>query len=267
MYSALKKNIFVVLFFVLFIAGYTEDESRYDENVYKKVCTYISRRFPKSIYNKIDNNRIDFLKDLTAVLKDEKEDELILVDKLNLLDKDYKPKNIILLVNIKDRKYVLYRHDIYLAKIAERPLQRMAEAAQKDGVEILIRSAYRDHANQSRLFQRYIKEYGPYETSVFSAPPGASQHQLGTTIDFGSIDDSYADTAAGKWMFNNAWRFGWSLSYPKDMEHITGYKWESWHYRYLGVEACKFQKEWFGDIQQYMLEFIDLWKKEKAKLN
>lgn len=78
--------------------------------------------------------------------------------------------------------------------------------------------------------------------SVFSAPPGASQHQLGTVIDLGSIDDSYADTAEGKWMFKNAWKYGWSLSYPKDMEHITGYKWESWHYRYLGVEACKFQK-------------------------
>lgn len=109
--------------------------------------------------------------------------------------------------------------------------------------------------------------HGKKNTQSFSAPPGASQHQLGTVIDFGTITDAYADTAEGKWMLNNAWKYGWSLSYPKGMEHITGYNWECWHYRYLGVEACKFQKEWFGDIQQYMLEFIDLWKKEKAKLN
>ncbi len=109
--------------------------------------------------------------------------------------------------------------------------------------------------------------HGKKNTQSFSASPGASQHQLGTAIDFGTITDDYADTAEGKWLFENAGNYGWSLSYPKDMEHVTGYKWECWHYRYLGVEACKFQKEWFSDIQQYMLEFIDLWKKEKAKLN
>ncbi|UTC64271.1 M15 family metallopeptidase [Treponema sp. OMZ 788] len=266
MYFSIKKNFSLFLFLILVCSIYPKDKLA-DEDVYKKVYTYISKRFPKQIFDKIDKNRVIFFKDLNVVLKNEKEDELILVDKLNRLDKNYTPKNIILLVNIKDRKYVLYRHDIYLAKIAERPLQRISEAAQKDGVEILIRSAYRDYTHQSQLFKKYVKEYGPHETSIFSAQPGASQHQLGTAIDLGSIDDSYADTAAGKWMLKNAWKYGWSLSYPKDMEHITGYKWESWHYRYLGVEACKFQKEWFGDIQQYMLEFIDLWKKEKAKLN
>ncbi|UTC62873.1 M15 family metallopeptidase [Treponema sp. OMZ 787] len=266
MYFSIKKFFSLFLFLILVCSIYPKDKLA-DEDVYKKVYTYISKRFPKQIFDKIDKNRVIFFKDLNVVLKNEKEDELILVDKLNRLDKNYTPKNIILLVNIKDRKYVLYRHDIYLAKIAERPLQRISEAAQKDGVEILIRSAYRDYTHQSQLFKKYVKEYGPHETSIFSAQPGASQHQLGTAIDLGSIDDSYADTAAGKWMLKNAWKYGWSLSYPKDMEHITGYKWESWHYRYLGVEACKFQKEWFGDIQQYMLEFIDLWKKEKAKLN
>ncbi|MGI5065110.1 M15 family metallopeptidase [Treponema putidum] len=263
MYFNLKRNIFIILFFVLLIVGYTEDKSSDDEDIYKKVYTYISRRFPKQIFNKINNNRREFFKDLNIVLKNEKEDELILVDKLNRLDENYKPKNIILLVNIKDRKYVLDRTNIYLAKIAERPLQKMAEDAKKTGLEIMVSSGYRSYSYQTKLFSKYEKEYGKKNALSFSAPPGASQHQLGTVIDFGTIDDSYADTPEGKWMLNNAWKYGWSLSYPKNMEHITGYKWECWHYRYLGVEACKFQKEWFGDIQQYMLEFIDLWKKEK----
>ncbi|AIN93146.1 M15 family metallopeptidase [Treponema putidum] len=263
MYFNLKRNIFIILFFVLLIVGYTEDKSSDDEDIYKKVYTYISRRFPKQIFNKINNNRREFFKDLNIVLKNEKEDELILVDKLNRLDENYKPKNIILLVNIKDRKYVLDRTNIYLAKIAERPLQKMAEDAKKTGLEIMVSSGYRSYSYQTKLFSKYEKEYGKKNALSFSAPPGASQHQLGTVIDFATIDDSYADTPEGKWMLNNAWKYGWSLSYPKNMEHITGYKWECWHYRYLGVEACKFQKEWFGDIQQYMLEFIDLWKKEK----
>ena len=266
MYFTLKKIFFLFFFFVFIFSIYPNNKIS-DENVYKKVYTYISKRFHKDISNKINNNRNIFFKNLNNVLNNEKEDALILVDKLNLLDKNYKPKNIILLYDIKDRKYVLDRTNIYLAKIAERPLQKMAEDAKKNGIEIRVSSGYRSYSYQSKLFSKYVNVHGKKNTQSFSAHPGASQHQLGTAIDFGTITDAYADTAEGKWMLKNAWKYGWSLSYPKGMEHITGYKWECWHYRYLGVEACKFQKEWFGDIQQYMLEFIDLWKKEKAKLN
>ena len=83
-------------------------------------------------------------------------------------------------------------------------------------------------------------------------------------VDFGSIDDDYAKTKAGKWLASHAQDYGWSLSYPKGYENITGYKWECWHYRYLGIKACKLQKNYFEDIQQYMLEFIDYWKNKKV---
>lgn len=266
MHFTLKKTL-ILFFFSLFMFSLYPKDKVTDEDIYKKLYTYISKRFPKDIFNKINNNKKKFFDNLNTVLKDEKEDELILVDKLNRLDENYKPKNIILLYDVKDRNYVLDRTNIYLAKIAERPLQKMAEAAKEAGIEIRVSSGYRPYIYQVNLFSKYEKEYGKKNAQSFSAPPGTSQHQLGTVIDFGTITDDYADTAEGKWMLNNAWKYGWSLSYPKGMEHITGYKWECWHYRYLGVEACKFQKEWFGDIQQYMLEFIDLWKKEKAKLN
>ncbi|WP_319024079.1 M15 family metallopeptidase [Treponema denticola] len=266
MHFTLKKTL-ILFFFSLFMFSLYPKDKVTDEDIYKKLYTYISKRFPKDIFNKINNNKKKFFDNLNTVLKDEKEDELILVDKLNRLDENYKPKNIILLYDVKDRNYVLDRTNIYLAKIAERPLQKMAEAAKEAGIEIRVSSGYRPYIYQLNLFSKYEREYGKKNALSFSAPPGTSQHQLGTVIDFGTITDDYADTAEGKWMLNNAWKYGWSLSYPKGMEHITGYKWECWHYRYLGVEACKFQKEWFGDIQQYMLEFIDLWKKEKAKLN
>lgn len=266
MHFTLKKTL-ILFFFSLFMFSLYPKDKVTDEDIYKKLYTYISKRFPKDIFNKINNNKKKFFDNLNTVLKDEKEDELILVDKLNRLDENYKPKNIILLYDVKDRNYVLDRTNIYLAKIAERPLQKMAEAAKEAGIEIRVSSGYRPYIYQLNLFSKYEREYGKKNALSFSALPGASQHQLGTAIDFGTITDAYADTAEGKWMLKNAGNYGWSLSYPKGMEHITGYKWECWHYRYLGVEACKFQKEWFGDIQQYMLEFIDLWKKEKAKLN
>ena len=126
----LKKVFSLFLFSVLMCSLYPKGNVT-DEDVYKKLYTYISKRFPKDIFNKINNNKKKFFENLNTVLKYEKEDELILVDKLNRLDENYKPKNIILLVNIKDRKYALDRTNIYLAKIAERPLQKMAEDAKK----------------------------------------------------------------------------------------------------------------------------------------
>ena len=94
-----------------------------------------------------------------------------------------------------------------------------------------------------------------------SARPGTSQHQLGSAIDFGSITDDFDETTMGKWLYANASKYGWSLSFPKNYEDITGYRWECWHFRYIGVPACQMQRKWFGNVQQYMLEFIDLWKK------
>ena len=107
-----------------------------------------------------------------------------------------------------------------------------------------------------------MRESGEKEAERFSARAGTSQHQLGTVVDFGSISDEFAQTRAGKWMLQNAAKYGWSLSFPKGYESVTGYVWESWHYRYIGTGACAFQQRWFNDIQQYMLEFIDAWKKQ-----
>ena len=266
MYFTLKRIISLFFFCILIFCVYPKEKNS-DEDIYIKKYGEFSNHFPKNICDKINKNKKNFLEDLNCVLETEKDDILILVDKHNLLDANHEPRDIILLYDIKDRKYVLDRTNIYLAKIAERPLQKMAEAARGDGIEIRVSSGYRSYSYQSKLFLKYEKSYGKKNALSFSALPGASQHQLGTVIDFGTITDEYADTPEGKWLFKNAGDYGWSLSYPKGMEKITGYNWECWHYRYLGVEACKFQKEWFDDIQQYMLEFIDFWKKEKAKLS
>ena len=61
-------------------------------------------------------------------------------------------------------------------------------------------------------------------------------------------------------MKQNAHNFGFYLSFPEEYESVTGYRWESWHYRYIGTAATAFQKKWFNDIQQYMIEFIHAWK-------
>jgi D-alanyl-D-alanine carboxypeptidase len=106
------------------------------------------------------------------------------------------------------------------------------------------------------VYERNVKEMGQQAADRESARPGHSQHQLGLVIDFGSITDAFARTPEGIWLSANASRFGWSLSYPEGYEDVTGYRWESWHYRYVGRELAEFIDNYFNGIQQYALRFI-----------
>ena len=214
---------------------------------------------PAKIRAQIDSDTATFLADLKQTLAAEKENLLVLVDKQHFLPEGYTPKQLIRL-NTR-RAYLINRNDLSLTKTAEQALQEMALAAKQDGVTLVVSSSYRSYTYQKNLFDRYVRESGEKEADRFSARAGTSQHQLGTVVDFGSISDEFAATRAGKWVFQNAAQYGWSLSFPKGYEKVTGYVWESWHYRYIGMEACRFQQKWFDDIQQYMLEFIDAWKK------
>jgi D-alanyl-D-alanine carboxypeptidase len=83
---------------------------------------------------------------------------------------------------------------------------------------------------------------------------------LGLAVDFGSITDEFAETAAGRWILANGPVYGWSLSFPDGYEQLPGYRWESWHYRYTGTTLAAFIDSWFGGIQQYALQFIHEWE-------
>ena len=219
---------------------------------------------PAEIRQRLGNNADSFLAELKQVLAAEKENLLVLVDKRHFLPDGYTPQNLVTLT--AGRAYMINRKDLSLTKTAEQALQEMALAAKQDGVTLLVSSSYRSYTYQKNLFDRYVRESGEKEAERFSARAGTSQHQLGTVVDFGSISDEFAQTRAGKWVLQNASKYGWSLSFPKGYEAVTGYVWESWHYRYIGTEACAFQQKWFGDIQQYMLEFIGAWKKQTKYL-
>ena len=121
-------------------------------------------------------------------------------------------------------------------------LELMWRAADRDDVELLVRSAYRSYSTQRTLFNNYVRDHGEEEANRFSARPGQSEHQLGTTVDFGGTDvdlsAAFANTAAGRWLSANAYRFGFVMSYPDGKEQITGYIFEPWHYRYIGVDSA-----------------------------
>jgi D-alanyl-D-alanine carboxypeptidase len=137
----------------------------------------------------------------------------------------------------------------------------MGEAARKAGISLLASSTYRSFDYQVTVYARNVKALGQAVADRESARPGTSQHQLGTVVDFGSISPAFADTAAGRFMEQHAAEYGWSLSFPDGYEDVTGYVWECWHWRYIGVKAARFQAKWFDNIQQYMLEFVNAYRK------
>jgi D-alanyl-D-alanine carboxypeptidase len=210
-----------------------------------------------------DGSVSEFLLGLNAVLAADAafgEDGLLrLVDKGHALPQGYAPRDIVPL--IQNTAYGINRNDLSLRAPAERALREMALAAQKDGAFLVASSSYRSYEYQVQVYERNVRLMGKAAADRESAQPGKSQHQLGTVIDFGSITDEFAETKAGKWLAARALEYGWSLSFPEGYEEVTGYRWECWHYRYIGIEAARFQKKWFSNIQQFMLEFIHEWQK------
>ena len=217
---------------------------------------------PQEIIAAINADKATFLQELDSLLSADSEGLLLLVDKAHYLPDGYAPDDLISLTQAtaQGRSYTISRDGLSLRRPAEKALEEMAAAARADGVTLLASSTYRSYEYRETVYRRNVEQMGQAAADRESARPGASQHQLGTVVDFGSITDDFAETRAGRWLDANAHRFGWSLSFPQGHEAVTGYRWECWHYRYLGKEALNLQRKWFGNVQQYMLEFIDAWR-------
>lgn len=185
----------------------------------------------------------------------------VLVNKEQGLSESDIPEDLLSLDEYSDN-LLLSRKGHQLRSVILPSLLAMVEKAKQEEIELMISSSYRSYKYQSGLYNRYVERDGQEAADRYSARPGKSQHQLGTAIDFGSIDDSFALTDAGKWVKENAWEYGFSMSYPEGMESYTGYIWESWHYRYIGEDASKMEKEFFQGVQERMLRFIN----EKSSL-
>ncbi|MDR2630903.1 MAG: M15 family metallopeptidase [Spirochaetaceae bacterium] len=199
-----------------------------------------------------------FILDLLMVLEGDPYLRL-LVDKGHSLPPDYEPAD---LVELTENSYRVSRPGLLLRRAAAAALEEMAAAARTEGITLTVSSTYRSYAYQEEVYQRNVRELGREAADRESARPGHSQHQTGLAVDFGSIDDSFAQTPAGRWLLSNAGRFGWSLSFPDGYEGVTGYRWESWHYRYVGRELISLIDTYFDGIQQYALRFIDEWERD-----
>lgn len=234
-----------------------------EEEKFSRVFQKMSARAKEAICV-TEENKTEFIKDLYAILEEEKtfraDDKSLffLIDKKHTASSSYAPKDLVSLK--KNSLFDLNKAGMKIRPEAYSALNEMAQAALNDGIRLLVSSAYRSYSYQENLFNHYVNVDGLDEAERESARPGTSQHQLGTAVDFGSISDDFDKTQMGQWIYKNAADYGWSLSFPKGYEDVTGYRWECWHFRYIGKNACRFQQKWFGGIQQFILEFIDCWK-------
>ena len=126
-------------------------------------------------------------------------------------------------------------------------LEEMFAACKAEaGVTLISISGYRPFSTQANLYSRKLRSVrnDVAKAQEYVAPPGTSEHQLGLAMDIGQrnkahLDQKFADTEGARWAWENCWRFGFILRYGKDWEDITGYKYESWHFRYVGKEKAK----------------------------
>ena len=121
---------------------------------------------------------------------------------------------------------------------AEDAFYKMQAEAHDLGLTLYISSGYRSYDYQAGLYQRYVDRSGKAEADRYSARPGHSEHQTGLAFDMNTISDEFKDTDEGKWVADNCHKYGFIIRYPEEKESVTGYMYEPWHIRYLGVETA-----------------------------
>lgn len=175
-----------------------------------------------------------FYKDINPV---KISDYNFIVNKNYKLDKNYIPKDL------EEINLEFSCKDKYLRKTAKINFEKMAKDAKKENLTIVAVSAYRSYDYQKKLYNNYVKEKGLYYADLVSARAGHSEHQTGLAVDIADISldyDNFELTKEFAWVKENAHKYGFILRYPKAKFHVTGFKYEPWHYRYVGTSISTY---------------------------
>lgn len=189
----------------------------------------------------------------------------VLVNKQYGLPKDYKPAD---LVNDPDVPFIFSGYDdrrLMRKEVAE-ATKKMFAAAAKENIYLAGVSAYRSYDTQAFLFNSYVQTQGEAEARRYSAVPGHSEHQTGLAVDVSgssgvcAAEDCFADTPEAKWVAAHGHEYGFIIRYPKGKESITGYAYEPWHLRYVGVEMAREIVKQGVTLEEYVYEKVPVMK-------
>ena len=180
--------------------------------------------------------------------------EYILVNKYLHLNEDYVPESL------EDIDLEFARSGMKMVKTAKEKFLEMVKAAKNDGYTIIAMSSYRSYNYQVNLYNRYVSSDGVEAADTYSGRPGYSEHQTGLAVDVYDGKFNYTDfekSNSFNWMQENAYKYGFILRFPKDKDNITGYQYESWHYRYVGKNIAKYIHDKNITFEEYYVRFIE----------
>ena len=188
---------------------------------------------------------------ITIVTTDKGDNLLVLINKKIRLPSSYAPADLVDISGFTGAKL--------LVETADKLLQMLA-AAKSEGLDLTIVSAYRSYQDQVSVFNGWVASAGLKNAESFSAKPGFSQHQLGTAVDIGAVgkstfSDSFGKTPEGMWLEGNSYKYGFVISYPAGKETVTGYSYEPWHFRYIGVNNAQTMVNAGLILEEYLQKF------------
>lgn len=208
---------------------FIDTKSVYDTTIlkekynYEDTVTYVNAYLDKDYYT----NDIPLSKEEASKLD-------VIVNKYYKLDKNYEPEDL----TVINSKFASGTQK--LRKEAAGKFEEMASDMLKENLKIYAGSTYRSYSYQEGLYNRYVKKDGFKEAETYSARAGYSEHQLGLAVDIVNGKWNYLSEGDKEytWLINNSYKYGFILRYPHESEYITGYVFEDWHFRYLGIDLA-----------------------------
>jgi len=227
-------------------------ENFYDYiDYYKENNDKQTREIVEIVNTNVDN---DYYTDTTKT--DINQKTSMLVNKYNYLDETYEPENLVTIPTTYSwGEYGSQRvtEDTYDAFL------NLWNDSNDEGYYLMVSSSYRTYDKQQKVYDEYKESYGTEYADSIAAHAGYSEHQTGYAIDMfekGTTQKTFHTTDSYKWLLENAHKYGFILRYPEDKEDITGYSFESWHYRYVGVEIATYIYENKITYDEYYAYFV-----------
>jgi D-alanyl-D-alanine carboxypeptidase len=237
---ALAFSFALFMFFDRDAVAPTEDANNDNPVAVEPTPTEPVETFDKTLYSRTDPTSI-----------------WVTVNKRNGIPTDYIPELIVPNVRLR---LAPSQEQMQISPQVEDDLETMFAAASEDNVQLVFGSGYRSAALQKQFYDSYVATDGQELADTYSARPGHSEHQTGFAVDITSpsgtchLEICWENTPEGKWVAENAHRFGFIIRYQEGKESITGYQYEPWHLRYVGTELSQ---ELFKTGLTYE-EFFDL---------
>ncbi len=226
--------------------------------------TYVKRyaAYAKTNSNNKDNVVIyvnigldnDFYTNIKTITN--QNDLLVLVNKYNKLPDDYAPTDL----ETFDDIYTISSSKRQMRKVAHDALVKMIDDIRKENMNLWLNSGFRTKSYQNTLFTNSVSRNGLNHALIYSAKQRHSEHETGLAADISSVKgmlDGFEKYKEYDWLIKNSYKYGFIERYPKGKEHITGYAYEPWHYRYVGIEAATIIKNEKITYEEYAVKYLN----------